>query len=303
MVSTFSKLRKNRLLQTKYDFIDTGIQYEVLMGSVCYGVSNDESDFDVYGFCIPPRDFVFPHLRGEIEGFSTPGERFEQFQQHHILDKQALGGKGRNYDITVYSIVKYFRLLMDCNPNIIDSLFVPRRCVLYSTQIGEMVRENRQLFLQKGVWPKFKGYAYSQLHKLRTKQPEGDRKEATEKYGYDIKYAYHVVRLLNEVEQILHNGTLDLEKNKEQLKEIRRGLWTLEQVETYFAQKELHLEELYLNSNLPIKPDEHKIRSLLLNCLEQHYGSLKGCIQKPDEAIEALKNIQYNLNQVKHLLV
>lgn len=303
MSSTFSKLKKNKLLHTKYDFIDTGIQYEVLMGSICYGVSNDESDFDVYGFCIPPRDFVFPHLRGEIEGFSTPGERFEQFQQHHILDKQALGGKGRNYDITVYSIVKYFRMLMDCNPNIIDSLFVPRRCILYSTQIGEMVRENRPLFLQKGVWPKFKGYAYAQLHKLRTKQPEGTRKETTENYGYDTKYAYHVIRLLNEVEQILHNGTLDLERNKEQLKEIRHGLWTLEQVETYFAHKELHLEELYLNSSLPIKPDEHKIQKLLLNCLEQHYGNLNNCIQKPDEAIEALKLIQHNLNQVKHLLV
>lgn len=303
MGSTFSKLNHKKLLQTKYDFIDTGIQYEVLMGSVCYGVSNDESDFDVYSFCIPPRDYVFPHLRGEIEGFSTPGERFEQFQQHHIFDKQALGGKGRHYDMTVYSIVKYFRMLMDCNPNIIDSLYVPRRCVLYSTQVGEMVRENRWLFLHKGVWPKFKGYAYAQLHKLRTKQPEGGRKEIVEQFGYDIKYAYHVVRLLNEVEQILHSGDLDLETNKEQLKEIRRGLWPLEQVESYFAQKERHLEALYLKSNLPLQPNEHKIRDLLLHSLEHHYGSLEGCIVKPDEAIEALKNIQFTLNQVKHLLV
>ncbi len=57
--------------------------------------------------------------------------------------------------MTVYPIVKYFRLLMDNNPNIIDSLFVPRNCVLYSTKVGEMVRENRHIFLHKGCWAKF----------------------------------------------------------------------------------------------------------------------------------------------------
>ena len=72
--------------------------------------------------------------------------QFDQFQQHHIIDKTSMGGAGREYDITVYSIIKYFRLLMDNNPNIIVSLFVPRNCVLYSTQVGEVVREDRHIF-------------------------------------------------------------------------------------------------------------------------------------------------------------
>ena len=29
--------------------------------------------------------------------------------------------------------------------------------------VGNLVREKRKLFLHKGAWPKFKGYAYSQL--------------------------------------------------------------------------------------------------------------------------------------------
>ena len=45
-----------------------------------------------------------------------------------------------------------------------------------------------------------------------------------------------------------------------------------------------------------------KIRALLMNCLEDHYGSLEGCIVNPDRAVEALRNIQANLDHVKDLL-
>ncbi|MFO1351838.1 MAG: nucleotidyltransferase domain-containing protein [Gammaproteobacteria bacterium] len=270
MASVFQQLNDKNLLQPHPKFIASGIQYEVLMGSVAYGVASDTSDMDVYGYCIPPRDMVFPHLRGEIPGFSTPGPAFDQFQQHHIQDLGALGGRGREYDVTIYSIVKYFRLCMDNNPNIIDSLFVPRNCVLYSTAIGERVREQRKLFLHKGAWHKFKGYAFAQVHKMKTKQPEGKRKKTVERHGFDVKFAYHVVRLLNEVEQILTEHDLTLDRNKEQLKAIRRGEWTQQQIEEYFASKERELESLYSRSTLPHSPDEAAIRELLLNCLEHH---------------------------------
>ena len=96
--------------------------------------------------------------------------------------------------------------------------------------------------------------------------------------NYDVKLAYHVVRLLNEVEQILVEQNLDLERNREQLKDIRAGNWTLEQIEQYFNDKEKLLEEVYLKSTLPYGPDEDAIKQLLLDCLEQHYGSLTGVV-------------------------
>lgn len=46
--------------------ISNSIQYEVIMGSVAYGVTSDNSDMDVYGFSIPPKEIIFPHLTGEI---------------------------------------------------------------------------------------------------------------------------------------------------------------------------------------------------------------------------------------------
>jgi hypothetical protein len=299
MGSKTQYLIKKRLLKSPPKFLQTGVQYEVVMGSIAYGVAQAHSDMDIYGFAIPPKDWVFPHLRGEIPGFDESREPFEQIQQHHMLDRSALAGKGREYDLTIYSIVKYFRLLMENNPNIIDTLFVPRNCVLYSTEIGESVREKRKIFLHKGCWGRFKGYAYAQVHKMRTKAPQGGRRQTVDEYGYDIKFAYHIVRLLNEVEQLLVEGDLDLTRNKEQLKSIRRGEWTQNEVEAYFSDKEKQLEQVYLQSHLPAVPDKSSIRNLLLECLEHHYGSLNDCVVNERDIASALNEIEAIIQRVR----
>lgn len=285
----------NKLLNRKINihppkFLADNICYEVIMGSIAYGVNNDESDMDIYGFCIPPKEEIFPHLKGEILGFGRQNQRFEQYIEHHIEDKE----KSKNYDITIYNIVKYFSLVMENNPNMIDSLFVPERCVLSCNRIGNIIRENRKLFLHKGSWHKFKGYSYSQLHKidLKTFESNEKRKQDVIEHGYSTKFAYHVIRLLNEVEQILITGDLVLDQNREQLKSIRRGEWSLDQIKEYFEKKEKDLEQVYLNSKLPYGPNEEKIKELLLNCLEEHYGSLDKCIKIEGKELNALREIK-----------
>lgn len=284
----------DRKLITPPKWLPTNVCYETIMGSVAYGVESDTSDVDVYGFCMPPKDNVFPHLAGEIPGFGRQIQRFEQFQQHHITDPDALGGHGREYDITIFSIVKYFQLAMENNPNVIDSLFTPVSAVLHSTHIGQIVRDRRRDFLHKGAWHKFKGYAYSQIHKMEIKTPqEGSRRaETVEKYGFDVKFAYHTVRLLDEVKQILIEGDIDLQRNREQLKAIRRGEWTADQVREHFTRKEKELESAYLSSKLPHSPDEATIKTLLLECLEAHYGSLEAAIHVPGQERELLRQIK-----------
>lgn len=278
------------------------VQYETIMGSVAYGVSSDSSDVDVYGWAIPPKEDIFPHLRGEILGFGKQAKRFEVYQEHHVEDGDVLAGHGRSYDLTIFGIVKFFALAMENNPNIIDSLFTPATCVLHSTRVGNLVREDRRLFLHKGAWPKFKGYAYSQLHKLAIKRPQGKRAELVERHGFDTKFGYHVVRLVGEVEQILLEGDIDLQRNNEQLKALRRGEWTEERLRLWFADKESHLERLYAESTLRAVPDEGRLKALLLGCLEEHYGSLESCVVDPDRATVALRNIQAEMERVRDLL-
>lgn len=125
------------------------------------------------------------------------------------------------------------------------------------------------------------------------------RKEGIEKYGLDCKYAYHLVRLLNEVEQILTEHDLDLERNREQLKSIRRGEWTVEQIEDYFNKKEKELETLYTKSDLRHSPDEGKIKQVLINCLEMYFGDLSKAISKPMKVDDLVNDIQEVLNRYR----
>jgi hypothetical protein len=250
------------------------------MGSMAYGVSSDSSDMDVYGFCIPTKELLFPHLSGEIMGFGQQLKRFEQYQEHHVKDASAQ----KEYDITIYSIVKYFHLCMNNNPNMIDSLFTPRRCVLHSTPIAELVYEHRRMFLHKGAMHKLRGYAYSQLSKIEAHNNASNpkRQEDIAKNGYDTKFGYHLIRL--------HD--LDLERNRDILKSIRRGEWELERLKEYFVTKEKSLEEIFAKSTLREYPDEAAIKALLVKCLEHHYGSLEKIVATPTRSNDLLRELE-----------
>jgi len=325
-------------------WIPDNMHYITMMGSVAYGVSSDSSDTDIYSFCIPPKEDLFPHLKGEIVGFGDAkhaNNRFQNYQEHHIKDV----GAEKQYDINVYNIVDFFQLVMENNPNMIDSLFTPQWCVLHGTRVAQMVREKRKMFLHLGSWHTFKGYAYKQLKKCRPSEEHfcetcdaprevierdygsfycevcgdktvkrkinrktGKRKATVDQMGYDPKFAYHIVRLLNQIEQILTEGDLDLQRNREQLKTIRNGEWTLDQIEQYFEKKELELETLY-NENKPGLPWgpkheglQEKVKELLFQCLEEHYGSLEKCVVNPDAAVLALREVSDVLAKYRRLL-
>ena len=291
--------------------------YEVIMGSVAYGVSNDMSDVDIYSMCIPPKNIVFPHIAGYIDGFGSKPQGFEQYMKHHISDPN---GEKKDYDVVIYNIVKYFDLCMGCNPNMIDSLFVPERCVIHATEIGRHLRTNRKLFLSKKAHHSFKGYAFSQLHKIDVKMKgaknlhdfekkhgtdsskydhsqkatfdmlmdnyeaiESHRKSRVRDMGFDSKFLYHVRRLLVESEQIMTTGDVDLEADREALKAIRRGDVSPADVMEWFASKEKQLDEVYNTSTaVPHKPDEEAIKNVLIDCLEIHYGNLSDILVRSD---------------------
>ena len=292
-------MNKNNLLQTLYDkkiinaqkFVIDSLSYLTLTGSEAYGVSTNNSDKDFVGFCIPPKEVVFPHLAGYIKGFGTHPQNFENWSENHIVDKST----GTEYDFSVYGIVKFFELCRQNNPNMLDTLFTHSSCISYSDKIGDMVRTHRHKFLHKGCYYKFKGYAYSQLSKIKNKVPDVKSKRYNDyvKYGMDVKYAYHVVRLANECEQLLTEGTMDLRSCSRQLISIRNGEWTLDDLTSWFKQKEIQLDTLYQNSKaLPHKPDEEGLKQLLLNCLEEFYGSLDNTIIIKDKYRVALLEIE-----------
>lgn len=112
---------------------------------------------------------------------------------------------------------------------------------------------------------------------------------------YDTKNAYNLLRLILQCEQIVINQDLELDKDAELYKSIRRGEWKLEDIKQVFFEKEKILEQKILESDLPNKPDHGKIKALLLNALEIHYGSLREYVR--DTAQDTIL-----LNEVRKLL-
>jgi len=335
-----NNLIKHKLV-TAPKWLPDNLMYLVNTGSHAYGCETPESDRDYTGIVIPPKRYVFPHLTGEISGFGTHQKRFDEWKVSHIVFE------GKEYDITVYSIVKFFDLALKGNPGIVESLFTKPNLVIHSTQVSEYIRENRKLLLTKAIIPRLRGYAYNQKkkaknceehetikkvrdledelglpHKLTFEQtckaiidsiekdarPEkllslwhigmaqSKRFEQRKIHGFDVKFASHIVRLCLQAEDILVNNDLDLQRNREILKSIRRGEWSWDKIEGWFDDKEKHLEKLYSESDLPWKPNENHIKAILLKCLEMHYGDLSKCIVATtetssivDEIVEVLR--------------
>lgn len=287
-MNIFERFEKNGYIKMPR-WMGNNFCYIALTGSQSYGTNNPDSDFDIYGVYIPLKEDAFPHLKGEIVGFGRKQKPQDTYE--FCKDGNKIFMDKKEYDAKCASIIKYFSLVLENNPNCVDILFVPENCILHCNKIGRIMRDNRKMFLHKGCFHKFRGYAMSQLKKMETKEPEGKRKELRDKYGLDVKFGMNVVRILYECEMILSEGDLDLQRHNEVLKFILKGEWSLEKIKSWAAEKDKKLEELYSTSTIPMYPDEEKIKVILLSCLEEHYGNLSNCVNLQNKEALAVKEI------------
>lgn len=250
------------------------IHYEGINGSWAYGNATEKSDFDIYGFCIPPAEVIFPHLRGNIPGFDENDKKFEQYNLQNVLIKN------KECDFSIYNIAKYFYLCSNCNPNMIDSLFIPEECIINTSEIGKLVISNKEIFLSKKAYHTFSGYASSQKNKiLHKKNTKGKRTEIIEKFGWDTKFGSHLIRLLLECKEIFQEGTLTLNKNALEISKIREGFYTEKEILEWSDNLQKELDELYISSKkIPDRIRHQDIKNLLIKCLEDAYGSLDGIV-------------------------
>ena len=113
-------------------------------GSHAYGTNIATSDEDFRGVAIPPA----PYFHGFVD-------RFEQ-------------AEAKDPDLVIYDLRKFMALAADCNPSIIEVLFVDDDDVLHITEAGKTLRARRREFLSKKAKHTFSGYALSQLKRIRT---------------------------------------------------------------------------------------------------------------------------------------
>ncbi len=139
-----------------------------------------------------------------------------------------------------------------------------------------------------------------EYHKMFKAGMDGSKRfESRKTHNVDVKFLYHIIRLLSQAEQILMEEDLDLQEKgrREHMKAIRKGEVSEDDIRKWASDKEKQLEKLYVESKLPHSPDQAKIQALLESCLEEHYGSLEDCIVHEDAAVRALREVMEILDR------
>ena len=231
------------------------------VGSLSHGTwrpntdPNSTDDKDIQGVCIAPIETYFG---------------LQNFEQK-IVQKD-------EWDSCVYEIRKYFRLLLNSNPNVMSLLWLEPHHYIFKSKVGQAILDNRDLFVSKQAHKSFNGYAFSQLQNIERGVFNGRlgarRKALYEKHGFDGKHAAHCIRLLRMGIEYLTEGKLHvLRPDAPELITIKDCQWTLEQVKDEARRLFALSDEAYVRSPLPNQPDRDGAERLLVNILRDNVGA------------------------------
>lgn len=139
---------KEKLESKEYEFLKTdkhlgkNIIFLTTGGSYAYGTNVETSDLDIRGIAV--------ERSCEILGSSS----FEQFEN-------------RETDTVIYGLRKILKLMLNCNPNVLEMLGTKDEHIFVCNKYGKMIKDNTNLFLSKKAIQSFGGYAFAQLRRLQ----------------------------------------------------------------------------------------------------------------------------------------
>jgi len=116
---------------------------------------------------------------------------------------------------------------------------------------------------------------FRKLHREHFSGYMGEKRKAmVRKYQYDVKNAAHLIRLLRMGSEFIATGTLQVYRTSDadELKVIKRGGWTLDQVKTEAEGLFAGVEAARARSPLPPEPDARAANALLIALHRQFLG-------------------------------
>ncbi len=115
----------------------------------------------------------------------------------------------------------------------------------------------------------------------RTRNPERAALEA--RWGFDLKHAGHLVRLLRMGKEILTTGMVYVDRREagdaEEILAIRHGAWAYDQVVEYAERMDAELSKIYDKKEyvVPHYPDINRIEEIYISMIEKFLQSESGC--------------------------
>lgn len=211
---------------------------DAIAGSHLYGLNHADSDHDSMGIGIATREEKLGLFYPEQEGAD---------------------------DHVIYELAKWVKLAAGGNPTVLQLLWTtPQHWLQWDERWVEFQSRVRPLVLSQRTRSAFLGYMHGQRQKLE--RDRGQRRGLQEEFGYDTKFAMHMIRLGLQGLELLQSGKITLPMTPAHvslLKSIRFGGYTEPEVLTMATE----LEDRLANTptDLPPEPDRRKISTFLVD--------------------------------------
>lgn len=239
------------------------LDHEVLrsvVGSGVHGIAiPGTDDHDELGIYIETPDNVF----AVSEHYVSPrtGEIKQRRMDYTARTQQEGHRSGHgDIDLVVYSLRKYLQLAIKGNPTSMLPLWAPESDIVTIDYVGEELRQNRRWFLSQYAVERFLGYMHAQHERMLGKGKQNrvpSRPELIEKYGWDVKYGSHALRLAYEGWEIAAEGRLTLpmsHRNRERVLDVKTGKVPREEVSEEITDIEHSIRDLLGTDRIAVPP-------------------------------------------------
>ena len=245
-----------------------------VVGSTVHGlhVSDGLEDRDEMGVCIEPVSAAMGiHAPFEQLVYRSAAER----EGRHDAPSQA-----GDLDLTIYSLRKYVRLALKGNPTILLLFFLPREHVMVIDARGAQLQEMADKIISRRAGQAFLGYLHAQRQRLLGERGNGGhgqpRRGLVEKFGFDTKFAGHMLRLGVQGVELMTTGRLTLpmpSPDRDWLLAVRNGGVPIQECLTRAGELEAELKDLLITAPIRPEPDEAAVEAWMLKLYQRAWSA------------------------------
>ncbi len=222
-----------------------------LVGSRGYGVESPDSDHDYLGVAIESEDAILG---------------LGHFEQHKT--------KSPDGDSTIYGLRKFLGLVLKGGPHATELLWCKN--LEADNRYAQELIELRPKLVSKRLLRSYSGYLTSQIERLQGVRGQKDikRPDLVEKFGYDTKYAYHIIRLGLMAQVFGQTGRLYMpldDIHRQILRDVREGRWPIERVYQLASTHQDGITHYLRYADIPDAPDFYAVEQWLISVYRREY--------------------------------
>jgi hypothetical protein len=220
-------------------------------GSRAYGTNNDQSDHDLIQVVIEPREYITGLL--------------DYRPKHTSTAEQGKRSTRDDTDTVTYGLKKYADLAVQGNPQVMATLWL--NDFIEKHPLFDLLQDERHICVSKNAGRKYLGYMRSQRSNLEQAfSKRTNRPELIHKYGYDVKFAMHAVRLGFQGYELITRQSIELPLRTPERAlclSIRNGEMSKRECLDLIYELEGQLEDAIEKSDLPEQGDRLRMSQIL----------------------------------------